>query len=163
MSDANAAHAGPDPAGVRVVRSRDPEAVGRILATLPEWFGIPESNRHYVEAAASMASYLAVLHDDVVGVLLTTTHFEPAAEVYLMAVDAAYRGAGIGTRLLDAAEQQLRRNGVRFLQVKTLGPSRTDPNYETTRALYERCGFTPLEELLELWEGNPCLLMVKTL
>ncbi|MBO1756723.1 GNAT family N-acetyltransferase [Allobranchiibius sp. CTAmp26] len=110
-----------------------------------------------------MPSYLAVSGDRTVGVLLTTTHFADAAEVYLMAVDAAYRGAGIGTRLLDAAEARLRVDGVRYLQVKTLGPSRPDEHYEATRRFYRRRGFASLEELLELWEGNPCLLMVKAL
>ena len=53
--------------------------------------------------------------------------------------------------------------GCIFLQVKTLGPSRADANYEQTRTFYERRGFEPLEELSDLWPGNPCLLMVKTL
>ncbi|NYJ73343.1 GNAT family N-acetyltransferase [Allobranchiibius huperziae] len=165
MPEPNLASAGgsPDASGIRVVRANDAAAVARILATLPQWFGIPESNDHYVEAAASMPSYLAVTGDRVVGVLLTTIHFAEAAEVYLMAVDAAYRRRGIGTRLMEAARAELRRDGVRFLQVKTLGPSRPDENYAATRRFYERCGFTPLEELLQLWEGNPCLLMVAAL
>jgi hypothetical protein len=35
-------------------------------------------------------------------------------------------------------------------------------DYARTRAFYRSLGFKPLEEFLELWEGNPCLLMVKT-
>lgn len=34
---------------------------------------------------------------------------------------------------------------------------------EATAAFYEARGFVPLEELLDLWEANPCLLMVKRL
>lgn len=147
----------------RVHRANDPDAARRILATLPQWFGIASSNGHYIDKAGNLPSYLSVVDDEVVGVLLIQRHFRRAAEVYLIAVDAAHRNQGIGTGLLDAAESELREAGVRLLQVKTLGPSRPDPNYEQTRMFYERRGFEPLEELLELWEGNPCLVMVKTL
>jgi hypothetical protein len=54
-----------------VVRRRDPDAVRKILASVPEWFGIPEVNETYVEDAGRLASYLAADGDDdgaVVGV-----------------------------------------------------------------------------------------------
>ncbi len=47
--------------------------------------------------------------------------------------------------------------------MKTLGPSRPDPNYARTRLFYEACGFQPVEELHGLWGDTPCLLMLKTL
>jgi hypothetical protein len=47
--------------------------------------------------------------------------------------------------------------------VKTLGPSRPSEGYERTRRFYEARGFVALEEIHGLWEGNPCLLMVKRL
>jgi hypothetical protein len=45
--------------------------------------------------------------------------------------------------------------------VKTLGPSYPDEGYAQTRGFYVARGFVPLEELLELWDANPCLLLVK--
>lgn len=151
------------PCDLQVIRGNDPEAAARILASLPEWFGIPEANEHYIKAAAEMPSYLAVLADTVVGVLLLPRHFDRAAEVYLIAVDAEHRSQGVGTSLLDAAEPELQRDGVRLLQVKTLGPSRVNAYYEQTRMFYEGREFEPLEELQELWDENPCLIMVKML
>ena len=47
--------------------------------------------------------------------------------------------------------------------MKTLGPSHLDPGYERTRCFYEAQGFVPLEELHDLWDENPCLLLVKRL
>ena len=149
--------------GVRVLRQGDPAAAGRILASLPEWFGIPAANEHYVQAAGELPSYLAVSDEQVVGVLLIARHFPQSAEIYLIALDAAHRNRGFGSALLAATEADLRDDGVHFLQVKTLGPSRADANYEQTRTFYERRGFEPLEELSDLWPGNPCLLIVKTL
>ncbi len=86
-----------------------------------------------------------------------------AAELHLMAVDPAHHRAGIGRALLRAAETDLAADGVHLVQVKTLGPSRADPNYARTRMFYEACGFQPLEEIHGLWGDNPCLIMVKTL
>ena len=70
---------------------------------------------------------------------------------------------GLGTALLAAGESYLRDRGVEYLQVKTLGPSNVDAGYERTRHFYEARGFVPLEELHDLWDQNPCLLLVKRL
>lgn len=148
---------------MRIERRADPEAAARILASLPEWFGIPEANGHYVEAAGTMPSYLAIAGDTTVGVLLLPQHSDGAAEVYLIAVERAWRGHGVGSALLAAAEADLATRGVRLLQVKTLGPSRPHEGYAETRAFYERRGFLPLEELHGFWDQNPCLIMVKPL
>ena len=145
-----------DPAEVRIERGADSAATERILRALPEWFGLEQSLLAYVEAAGRLPGYLARLGDDVVGVLLVQRHFPGAAEIHLMAVDAAHHRAGIGRRLVAA-------DGVRLLQVKTLGPSDPDPSYQGTRGFYAAMGFAPLEELPDLWPGNPCLILVKTL
>lgn len=49
------------------------------------------------------------------------------------------------------------------MSVKTLGPSDPDPGCAATRLFYAALGYQPVEELLGLWPGNPCLLMVKPL
>ena len=66
--------------------------------------------------------------------------------------------------MLTQSEEWLKKDGVEFLQVKTIAPSRVDKNYERTRHFYESLGFRPLEEFKTLWgEGLPCLQMVKKL
>lgn len=147
-------------------RANAPDDVERLLRGLPEWFGIESALRQYVEDARRLPSYVAADPDTgaIVGTLLVKRHFPSSAEVHLMAVARERHRQGIGRLLLDAAEADLRSDGVAFLQVKTLGNSRADPNYTETRAFYLASGFTPLEEFLDLWdEGNPCLLMVKSL
>jgi len=142
----------------------DPEAVAALLHGLPEWFGIEEATAAYIDAARTLPTVLA--HDDgvVVGALLWTRRFPTAAEVHLMAVDAARHRRGIGTALLERAEEELRADGVRDLQVKTLGPSRPDDEYERTRRFYEARGFVALEEMFGVWaEDNPMLILVKAL
>ena len=70
---------------------------------------------------------------------------------------------GAGRALVQALERDLVADGVRLLEVKTLGPSFPDEGYERTRKFYAGLGFEPLEEITGLWPGNPCLIMVKVL
>jgi GNAT superfamily N-acetyltransferase len=80
-----------------------------------------------------------------------------------MAVHPEWRRRGAGRQLVDAAGRVARSRGCRLLEVKTLGPSHPDANYRETRAFYSAMGFLPLEELHDLWPGNPSLIMVKVL
>lgn len=149
---------------VRVL-SEPPNAVivERLLRALPGWFGIETAVQEYVAEARRLGTYVARSEDgEPVGILLIRHHFPGSAEV-LMAVLPAYHRQGVGRALLAAAEADLIAAGVTLLQVKTLGPSRPDPGYASTRRFYEACGFQPLEELLDLWDDNPCLIMVRPL
>ena len=141
-----------------------PDDVARLLATVPEWFGQPESNAEYTEAARSKETWTVRDRDGaVVGVTLVDRHFAHIAEVHLTVVDRSVHGAGVGTAMLTAIEVDARARGVSLLEVKTLGPSHPDPGYALTRRFYEKWGFLPLEET-DLWgEGTPCLIMVKPL
>jgi len=143
-----------------------PDEVDRLLRGLPEWFGIEHSIRDYVEDARQLPTWSVCDPETgaIIGILLAKKHFPTAAEVHLMTVDRAWHRRGVGRSLLRAVEADLRADGVRFLQVKTLSSSRPDENYEKTRRFYLALGFAPLEEFLHLWdEGNPCLQLVKAL
>ena len=149
-----------------VVRGRtDPAAVERLLRALPEWFGIEDSLLEYVADSRTKASYFAIDGDldEVVGVLLGTRHSTLSAEVHLMAVAPDRHRQGVGRALVQAFEDDVRSEGARIMQVKTLGPSRPDVHYRRTTDFYLAMGFIPLEEFLELWPGNPCLILVKPL
>ena len=135
----------------------------RLLAQLPTWFGIPEANAEYVNAARELPGLVAHVGAEPVGVLLCRRHFPQAAEIHLMAVAPGLHRRGIGTAMVHRLTSDLRRTDCRILQVKTLGPSRPDPGYAKTRKFYEAVGFLPLEEMTTLWGNNPCLLMVMPL
>jgi GNAT superfamily N-acetyltransferase len=146
------------------VGTQDAEAVARLLRALPDWFGIESATQSYIEDARTFPTVLARADGQVVGALLWSRRYPESAEVHLMAVEPSYHRRGIGRRLLERAEEELRSDGVRFLQVKTLGPSSPDENYARTRRFYAGCGFVPLEELHGVWsEGNPMLILVKAL
>lgn len=144
--------------------SRVPEAAKELLATVPEWFGLPEANADYIEAARAKETW-TVRNDagKVIGLTLVDRHFPHVAELHLMVVDRDHHGQGVGAAMVQAVEEDARKRGVQLLEVKTLGASHPDEGYARTRLFYERAGFLALEET-DLWgEENPCLFMVKPL
>jgi GNAT superfamily N-acetyltransferase len=148
---------------VEVVAVDDPGERSRLCASilrdLPDWFGIEEATSAYIRDVAELPTFRA--GDD--AFLSLKIHTPQAAELYVMGVRPERHGQGLGTALLAAAEEHLRAEGVEYLQVKTLGPSYPDEGYARTRSFYVARGFVPLEELLDLWDENPCLLLVKRL
>ena len=159
------AQAPEDPPKWEVARSAPmPDAVARLLDTVPEWFGHPESNAEYLNDSRSMETW--AVRDNrgaVIGLVLTAQRFPQVLEIHLMVVDSAYHGQGIGTALIKAIEAEAKRDGARVLEVKTLAATHPDVHYARTRHFYEKMGFIPLEET-NLWgEDTPCLIMVKPL
>lgn len=135
-----------------------------VLATLPTWFGIPESVEDYVAKANEHPTVVATVDRDDVGILTLVLHTPYAAEVYVMGVRPEYHRHGVGRQMLAVAETWLRERDIAYLQVKTLSPRHPDPGYVKTREFYFAVGFRPLEEFPDLWQPeNPALQMVKTL
>ncbi len=135
----------------------------RILATLPEWFGIPESTAAYVRAAATGPTLVTTSVGQVTGFVTLEQHFAESVELHCLAVQADRRGQGLGRELVEAALAWARERGGRFLQVKTLAATHPDPHYAQTRGFYHAMGFVPLEVFPDLWgPGNPCLVLIRT-
>lgn len=141
-----------------------PDDVARLLSTVPEWFGQPEANAEYIDAARTKETWtVRDAAGTVVGVTLVDRHFPHVAEIHLTVVARTAHGCGVGTAMLEAIEADAIVGGVKLLEVKTLGASHPDEGYARTRHFYEKCGFLPLEET-DLWgAGTPCLIMVKPL
>jgi coenzyme F420-0:L-glutamate ligase/coenzyme F420-1:gamma-L-glutamate ligase len=137
-------------------RSRIAEAV---LRDLPEWFGIEEATAAYIDAAATLTTFAV---EPGIGFLCVKQHTPRAAEVYVMGVRREHHRRGLGRALVAEAESWCRTHGIRYLHVKTLGPSRSSRGYDATRAFYEAQGFVALEEIHGFWdEENPALILIK--
>jgi GNAT superfamily N-acetyltransferase len=133
----------------------------RILRTLPRWFGIEESLQEYVKDSERYPTFLAVAHEPVAFITIRE-HFPQSWEVHCIAVEARYRGTGIGRQLHEHVESWLRAQGVQAVQVKTLASSHPSSEYAETRSFYARLGYIPLEVFPLLWEPHlPVLQLVK--
>jgi GNAT superfamily N-acetyltransferase len=132
-----------------------------ILAELPEWFGLPDSNAAYADAAEHEPTWVAEDGGEVLGVMtLVDTGFS-AIDVHLMAVRPHAHRRGVGRAFVRKALAEARACGRPYLTVKTRGPSAPYEPYDRTHAFYLAVGFEPLEELIEIWgPENPCLIMI---
>lgn len=135
-----------------------------VLRSIPEWFGIESATRGDIQACGTLPTWIAEDgRGGVAGFLTIRRHFDHAVEIHCIAVHASRHGTGVGTALLSRVETELRVGGVRWLQVKTMGPSRPNAEYARTLRFYLSRGFQPLEEFRNLWEGIPALQLIKLL
>ena len=136
----------------------------KILRLLPEWFGLEDCIKYYIEEAKSSTFLVSESNGIANGFISVRTHNNDSAEIVSMGVLKDYHGKGIGKQLVDATEESMKDKGIKLLQVKTLGPSANCEYYEQTRAFYSSRGFLNLEENHEIWGvENPCLIMVKAI
>ena len=146
---------------LNIVRRAAGADCASILAELPEWFGIPQSNADYAALAEREQAWIAEDGPDALGVMILVDHGFAAIDIHLLAVRRHAHRRGVGSTLVRHAFSETRARGRPYLTVKTRGPSRPYEPYERTRAFYEAVGFAPLEEFAAIWgPENPCLFMV---
>ena len=135
-----------------------------VLADLPLWFGIPESNEEYARGVRDCPFTAIFEAGEAIGFASVRRNNDYTAEIYVMGIKARCHGQGLGTRLVERISKRLRAEGLEYLEVKTLDASRESEEYRKTRLFYASVGFRPFETMKELWgEANPCLIMVKKL
>lgn len=144
----------------------DASTCRELMAGLREWFAIPSATEGYLADLPRVPTWVATLAGEpgVAGFVSVTRPQTKAFELHVLAVARDRHGRGIGRALLELAERWSAAQGGRFMQVKTLGPSHSDPAYVKTRAFYQRLGYEPLLETESFWgKGNPALLLVKAI
>jgi len=140
------------------------ELCRRILKSLPEWFGIPESIENYASDAESLPMFVAMNGKSTVGFISLKFNTGVSAEAYVLGVMREWHRQGVGRVLFAAAGEAASERGAKYLTVKTLAADHPSPHYAATRRFYEAIGFDPIEVFPTLWHpSNPCLLMLKPL
>ena len=138
------------------------EICNTILRRLPQWFGIESAILDYVRDVQKMETWVSQVDNEIVGFVSLNKHNHQSAEIHVMAVLEKHHRNKIGQKLVEKCEDSLRQQNFKFLQVKTLSPTRPDVNYDKTRQFYLKMNFTAIEEFKTLWgELNPCLLLIK--
>lgn len=130
-----------------------------VLTALPDWFGVPESLRQYVETCADMPFWA---YEDVGFIVMKSTS-RYTADIYVMGVKQYAHRKGIGTALVQELQKYAKETGHEYLQVKTVQKGNY-AEYDQTCAFYEAMGFRELECFPTLWdEKNPCQIYVKAI
>jgi ribosomal protein S18 acetylase RimI-like enzyme len=131
-----------------------------VIASLPEWFGYEGALESTARAAATERGFVALNGQQVVGFVTTTPQFEETLEITYLAIDARWRGRGIGSRLVTAVGSLAESMGATSIVLLTLGPSAESPHYAETIAFYRSIGFSRTKELHpHEWGDAPALVM----
>lgn len=134
-----------------------------ILLDLPEWFGIPEYTKDYIEKSSQMPFFATYDQNQPIGFAALKSTSQSTAEVYCMGILKSHHRKGYGQALMHALETYAKVQGFKFLQVKTVEQGRYDI-YDQTNAFYKSVGFYELEVFPDLWdEWNPCQIFVKAI
>ncbi len=131
-----------------------------ILEALPDWFGIPEATEEYITGSKGQPFFCAFMDEQPVGFLYLKETGRHTAELAVMGVLQKHHRAGIGKALFYAAQEEAKRRGYAFIQVKTVQMGRYDI-YDATNRFYLALGFKELEVFPTLWdECNPCQIYI---
>ena len=134
--------------------------VAEILRDLPEWFGIPESTRAYIEGAKDLQVWAAYQEGDLLGFVSLSYSSEDCAEIDCLGVKKSFQGQGIGRELITTIEREAVKQ-VDYLQVKTVAEG-SNKDYDRTIVFYRSLGFKKLEIFPSLWDPqNPCQILIK--
>ena len=134
--------------------------VEEILLDLPEWFGLPESTRGYIEQSKELTLFAAKDRENIIGFITLKETSEDVCEVHCMGIKKEYHRKGVGTKLHYAFEN-FAKEKYEFIQVKTVDEGHYK-EYNQTIAFYKSVGFKKMEVFPTLWdEWNPCLIMIK--
>ena len=150
---------------VRRFAAGDAPAVAAIIRGLPDYFTDDVPARAERDAAAHQA-WVITDSGTVAGFTIAARKSPGGAEILWIAVDAARRGRGHGTRLLGRVLDYLGADGISVVEAKTLDRSSGYRPYEATRAFWERNGFVHVDTIDPLpgWEpGNPAAIYVAAL
>jgi GNAT superfamily N-acetyltransferase len=150
---------------VRRFAAGDAPAVTAIIRGLPDYFtdDVPAKAEH---DAADHEAWVITGPDGVAGFAIAARKSPGGVEILWIAVEAARRGQGHGTRLLGHVLGDLAAAGVSVVEAKTLDASSGYQPYEATRAFWERNGFVQVDTIDPLpgWQpGNPAAIYVAAL
>ena len=144
--------------------SGDSNICEEVLRALPDWFGIESSTVSYIKKSPELPMLVAREDDATMGFVQLLKHSAYTSEIYVMGVKKEFHRRGVGSALVQEAENILGKQGFEFLQVKTVSDARDCPFYVETRKFYRAYGFRDVEVFPTLWDSfNPCLLLIKSI
>lgn len=79
---------------MKIVAIRDSvekaEIIKTVLADLPEWFGLPESTKEYIQDGSLLPLWAAFYEDEPIGFVTLTSTSDACGEVHCMGVKKSH-------------------------------------------------------------------------
>ena len=139
---------------VRRFAAGDARAAVAIIRGLPDYFtdDVPAKVKR---DAVNHQAWAITDSGAVTGFAIAARKSPGGAEILWIAIDAARRGRGHGTRLLGHILDHLTTAGISVVEAKTLDLSSGYRPYEATRAFWERNGFIHIDTIDRLATRQP--------
>lgn len=137
----------------------------KVLLDLPEWFGIDEATKEYIDTVVKYP-FLTAYSDDneVMGFYSIREENSDTLDMYVLGVKKKYHNQGIGTALQNYVYNYAKEKGYKYLLVLTLSKSHSDKGYALTRDFYHKNEFVDIYESDKIWDkSNPTQLMIRAI
>lgn len=136
----------------------------KILNDLPEWFGIPESTKHYIDTVVNYDFIAAFDNDTPIGFYSVRHENKDVLDMYVLGALKAYHNKGVGYKLQSFVNEYAIEKGYKYLMVLTLAKKANSEEYLLTRKFYLNQGFTDFYQNDDIFDKfNPCQIMMKVL
>ncbi|MFO7969485.1 MAG: GNAT family N-acetyltransferase [Bacillota bacterium] len=136
----------------------------KILRDLPEWFGIEEATKEYINTVKNYPFIACYKNDEAIGFYSLREENKNVLDMYVLGVLKKYHHKGIGKALQEFAEKYAREKGYKYLMVLTLAKKANNKAYLDTREFYLRMGYIDFYQNDEIFSPeDPCQIMIKCL
>lgn len=138
------------------------EIARKILRDLPEWFGIDESTKEYIEKVAQYTFIAAYVDNEVAGFYSLRRENKDTLDMYVLGVLKKYHNTGIGTRLQEYVNDYAMLKKYTYMMVITLAEKANNFEYSLTRKFYLKMGFRDFYQNDKIFDSyNPAQILIK--
>ena len=133
-----------------------------VIYNLPEWFGIPESAKEYINTVSKYPFFAAYENNSPIGFYSVRHENKLVLDMYVLGVLKNNHRSGAGTLLQRSVETYAKSKGYEYLMVLTLAEKVQNTEYLQTRAFYLKQGFIDFYQNNDIFDiNNPCQIMIK--
>ena len=133
-----------------------------ILKDLPEWFGIEEATKEYIDTVTNYPFIAAYIDNKAVGFYSVKEENPHVLDMYVLGVMRNYHNQGLGTKLQAYVNDYAKSKNYKYLMVLTLAEKAQNKEYLKTRKFYLKQGFIDFYQNDNIFDhSNPCQIMLK--
>lgn len=135
-----------------------------ILNDLPEWFGLDDSTKEYIENVKKHPMFAAFEDNQAVGFYSVRKENKDVLDMYVLGVLKKYKNKGVGTLLQNYVDNYALEEGYKYLMVLTLAKKANNKEYLQTRDFYLKMNYIDFYQDDNIFDvNNPCQIMMKIL